>query len=188
MDGVVVSRQVHGSTLRVHEGGWAGLLLAPPADGHLTRAPGLLLAVTLADCVPLFLVAPEHRVIGLVHAGWRGTADGIVEHVIATFEARFGIEPRDLRIHLGPAIGGASYEVGPEVFDALGEPVPPGPAKLDLRGVILERAVEAGVDPHEISRSTVDTLRDPDFFSHRGGDVGRHIAFLGIRSPADPDS
>ncbi|MBT8397734.1 MAG: polyphenol oxidase family protein, partial [Gemmatimonadetes bacterium] len=55
------------------------MILGPDADGHLTSSPGVLLAVTVADCVPVFLVDPGKRVAGLLHAGWRGTVVGVLE-------------------------------------------------------------------------------------------------------------
>ncbi len=188
MRAVVHSRQLHGTGLRLHRHADPGLHLTPPGDAHLTCEPGLLLTVALADCVPVFIVAPERRMIALAHAGWRGTAAGILEHTIQSFQTRFGIDSDALHLHLGPAIGAESYEVGPEVFRGLDLPDPGGPALLDLRGVLVERAERAGVDRSRITRSERGTLRDPHFFSHRGGDAGRHVAFLGIRDPVADDS
>ncbi|TVP57421.1 MAG: laccase domain-containing protein [Gemmatimonadales bacterium] len=187
MRAVVHSRQLHGTGLRLHRHANPGLHLTPPGDAHLTREPGLLLTVALADCVPIFVVAPERRVIALVHAGWRGSAAGILEHTIHSFQTRFGVDPEALHLHLGPAIGADAYEVGPEVFRGLGLPDPGGPALLDLRGVLVERAERAGVDRRQITRTERGTLRDPRFFSHRGGDTGRQVAFLGIRDPGPDD-
>ncbi len=164
-----------------------GLLLVPDVDGHATAVPGVLLAVTIADCVPVILVG-EHagrRGVALLHAGWRGMAAGIVERGIAVLEERFGIPPRALHLHLGPAISRARYETGPEVHEALGLGRPEAPALLDLRTVAEERAREAGVSPEAMSRSPSCTFEDPLHFSHRGGDAGRQVAFLGIRGGED---
>lgn len=179
---VVHARQLHGSTVRVHGSLQPGLFLAPPCDGHATREPGVLLTVSLADCVPVFVVGPEARVVALLHAGWRGIGAGILEEGLQGLEDHFGIRPEELLLHLGPAIGAASYEVGPEVHEALGLPVPRGPAPLDLRAALAERATRAGVPAAAIGISHRDTRQDPLLFSHRGGDQGRQVAYLGILS------
>jgi polyphenol oxidase len=179
---VVHSPQDHGSIVRVHGETPPGLHLAPPCDGHATREPDLLLTVSLADCVPIFVVEPRARLVALLHAGWRGTAEGILEAGLEALEDHFGARTEDVSVHLGPAIGGSSYEVGPEVHAALGLPVPLGPATLDLRAVLAERCLGAGIPPAALSISRRDTRHDPLLFSHRGGDQGRHVAFLGIRS------
>jgi polyphenol oxidase len=182
MGGLVVSRQVHGSRVRMHGTEIQGPTLAPDCDGHATATPGILLAVTVADCVPVFLVAPEVRAVALLHAGWRGVAAGIVEEGVGTLAHALGAEPGDLHAWLGPAISGDEYEVGPEVHEGLGLPVPPGPAFLDLRRVVARRLIRAGLAPQGVGVSGTCTRRDPRFYSHRGGDEGRQAAFLGIRA------
>jgi polyphenol oxidase len=180
---VVHARQLHGATVRHHRDLPPGILLAPPADGHLTADPGVLLAVTVADCTPVFLLSESPRAVGLLHAGWRGTAGGILETGIRAFQERLGVGPGALHLYLGPAISGPRYEVGPEVHRALGLEDPGGPTPLDLGLVLEERARKAGVLPHRIGRSRSCTLEDPALFSHRGGDRGRQLALLGIRLP-----
>ena len=175
----VHAHQVHGATVRVHEDvGGAGLLVAPDCDGHATPRPGILLTVTTADCVPVFVVDPVRRSVALLHAGWRSAAGGILEKGVGALKA-MGSHPADLRVHLGPAI---CYEVGPEVFRALGLPAPPGPEPVDVRGVLGLRAVGVGVGAEHVTVSTHCTLcDDSDFFSHRGGDGQRQVGFLGVR-------
>lgn len=180
---VVHARQVHGRTVRFHGGLPPGLLLAPPADGHLSTEAGVLLAVSVADCVPVFLLSESPRAVGLLHAGWRGVAGGVLEAGIGAFADRLGVEAGELHLHLGPSISAEAYEVGPEVHQALGLPVPPGPSPLDLRALLAERARNAGVLPERIEASEACTLGDPLLFSHRGGDRGRQMAMLGIRAP-----
>jgi len=185
--GVVHARQDHGAVVRTHRGGPPGFLLSPPCDGHATGEPGLLLTVTVADCVPVFLVAPERPAVALLHAGWRGVAGGILEEGLGVLKDRFGVEPGQLHAHLGPAISGDRYEVGPEVHRALGLPDPGEPGLLDLRGAAAERLAEGGVPRERIGVSTRCSLEDPLFFSHRGGDDGRQVAFLGIRAGMEGD-
>ncbi len=178
MDLLVHARQVHGSTVRVVRAGSAGILLAPACDGHLTRDPGVLLTVALADCVPVFLLEPESRTLGLLHAGWRGAAAGILEVGVQAMWERFGIPAADLHMHLGPAIGPDRYEVGPEVSEALGVAGNPG-GGLDLRAILADRARSVGIPADRIGVSGVCVYDDPRFYSHRGGDEGRHLAIFG---------
>ena len=118
----------------------------------------------------------------MVHAGWRGAAGGILESAVATLGDRFGVASRELYLHLGPAICGACYEVGPEVHQGLGEEVPLGPTPVDLRRNLAARAVASGVEASRTTVSALCTRCGPvDLFSHRGGDPARQVAFLGWR-------
>ncbi len=185
MQGVVHARQVHGRRVHLHGDPHDGVRLASPADGHATRARGLLLTVGTADCVPVFLVEPAVRWVAMIHAGWRGVAAGILEAAVDLFVRRVGVSPEGLHLHLGPAICGACYEVGPEVHGALGLPVPGGPTPVDLRAVLARRALGAGVRGARITRSGQCTKCGPaPFFSHRGGDAGRQVGFIGVRERA----
>lgn len=178
---VVRSRQVHGAVTRVHTELPRGECVVGDGDGHVTRTVGLLLAVTLADCVPAFVADPAQRAVALLHAGWRGTAAGVVEHGLSVMGRAFGSRPADLYVHLGPAICGMCYEVGPEVFSALGETPPARPAPIDLRLAIRRRALAAGVDGGRLTVSDECTLcGDGRYFSHRRGDTGRHLGFIGV--------
>lgn len=182
MPRLVHGRQVHGSTVRVHEEGSPGLHLLPDTDGHATRTPGVLLTVSTADCVPVLMVSPGRRVAAALHAGWRGVAAGIMEEGLAVMTERLASDPSELHIHLGPSICGVCYEVGPEVHEALGLDRPAGPEPVDLRAVLARRAVDGGVSPESTTVSTRCTrCGDPVFFSHRGGDAERQIAYVGMR-------
>jgi YfiH family protein len=84
-------------------------------DGLITAAPGLLLAIQSADCLPVILVDAKRRVVGVFHAGWRGTALRIVEKGVGEMHRHFGSRPRDLKAAIGPGIQGCCFEVGEEV-------------------------------------------------------------------------
>ena len=75
-EGVMHARQVHGATILQHDHCNAGITLLDGADGHVTSTRGLLLAVSIADCVPIFVVDADRQAIALLHAGWRGVAGG----------------------------------------------------------------------------------------------------------------
>ena len=192
--GIVVGRQVHGREVRWHDrvNGWS---IVRGVDGHATNVPGILLAVSVADCVPIYVVDPVRRAIALLHSGWRGTAAGILRAGIDLLTSRAGSRPSDLVVHCGVAICGDCYQVGSDVAGACGRPAD-GPTHLDLRGVIAEQAGGQGVGRVSVSPLCSAHMGDR-FFSHRGsgGKAGRMIAFLGLepsferevcREPCEP--
>ncbi len=86
-------------------------------DGLVTDAPGLLLAVKTADCMPIIIVDPKKRAVGVFHAGWRGTLNRIAEKGVGEMRRWFGSRPQDLKAALGPSIRNCCYNVGEEVRD-----------------------------------------------------------------------
>lgn len=188
--GIAAVRQVHGaSVVCLEPTPEGGVRVAGEADGLMTAGAGLLLVVTAADCVPVFLLDPDSGGLGLLHAGWRGVAGGVLAAGLRAMEARFGADPSRLLAHLGPAICGDCYEVGPEVARALGRTAPAGKTCVDLRDELETRAGELGVAPARLTRSAWCTRCSADqFHSHRGrGEAaGRMAAFLGWRHRSGP--
>lgn len=201
----VVMRQIHGDRIVVietdnRENLPEGSLLPAEAyacDALVTNLPGLALGVKTADCVPLFLVDPVKRVVGAVHAGWRGTALNIAGQTVDTFLARFSSQPRDILAVIGPAIGACCYEVDAVVYHALEVYAGPGrdpffrPAalkdrwRLDLGMVNRCQVEQRGVPPAQIfAADHCTSCQDEVFYSHRrdGGRTGRHFSFLMLRN------
>jgi len=83
---------------------------------HLTEIPIL---ITAADCVPILLYSPEKRILGLVHAGWKGTCGKIVEKAVIAMQEHYMVRPSQIIAAIGPAIGRKNYEVGQDVADLL---------------------------------------------------------------------
>jgi polyphenol oxidase len=111
---LITLRQIHSDL--IHE------VNAPPTqpltgDGLITAAPHLLIAIQTADCLPVVLVDPRQRAVGVFHAGWRGTVKRIVEKGVGEMQRWFGTRPRDLRAAIGPGVHSCCYEVGVEVRD-----------------------------------------------------------------------
>jgi YfiH family protein len=184
---VVLAHQVHSATVRRHRGLAPGWHLGDGYDGHVTAERGLLLTVSVADCVPVYLADRRGRGVALLHAGWRGTAAGMMEAGIADLCDLVDGEPADLALHLGVSICGACYEVGPEVAWAVRGEGGRGPVRLDLRAELAARARALGVA--EVSVSAHCSAHDDGrFFSHRasGGDGGRMVAYLGAPLPDRP--
>ena len=172
---LATAAQVHGDSILEHDGSWTGWLRGDAADGHLAEVAGTAMAVTVADCVPVF-VAHASGVAAILHSGWRGTAAGISERAIARLKA-LGYAPDELRVHLGPAICGRCYEVSRDVARQLTGRDPGRHVTVDLRELIARRIRALGVA--DVTSSPYCTRCDNDrFFSHRAGDVGRQLGVL----------
>ena len=138
------------------------------------------MAVSVADCVPVFIAHPSGAT-ALIHSGWRGTAGRIIERAIAML-ADLKLASRDLVVHCGPSICGKCYEVSPDVFTALTGRSVERPTTVDLRALIADHASAAGVRDITISASCTRCDNDR-FFSHRAGDDGRQLGVLYAPSP-----
>ncbi|SDF42059.1 conserved hypothetical protein [Thermus arciformis] len=178
---VAALKQVHGTEVHLVEGPgtWEG-------DGLLTRTPGLLLRVGVADCYPLLLYHPG-GLVGALHAGWRGVVGGILPKALERLLA-LGLDPREAHLAIGPGIGGACYQVGEEVAEAFAraglfafapDPKAPGKYLLDLERALLLQAKGAGLKEERIYRVGLCTHCDPNLFSHRR-DRGRTGRMWGL--------
>jgi YfiH family protein len=177
---LILSHQVHGTRVDWHEQRADGWLILDGIDGHATGTRGVLLTVTIADCIPVYLAVPQKGTVGLLHAGWRGVAGGILERALEVVKRQAFARATDVVMHCGVGICGACYEVGPEVLARFDAGTDPGPQRLDLRAVLVEQARRLGVG--EVSVSPWCSAHDRDrFFSHRasGGRDGRMVAYLG---------
>lgn len=172
---LATAAQVHGNEVLEHAPGWSGWLRADAADGHLAPVRGTAMAVSVADCVPVFIAHPSGAT-AVLHSGWRGTAARITERAIERLRA-LGFSPSDLRVHCGPAICGRCYEVSADVARQLTGRDPGHPVTIDLRDLIARQAYDLGV--RTISTSSFCTRCDNDrFFSHRAGDPGRQLGVI----------
>lgn len=178
----VSGRQVHGRVVRWHDGPSAASVIAEDVDGHGTAQPGVLLTIAVADCTPVYLADPERRAIALLHAGWRGTAAGILGAGVAMLVERARSRTASIVMHCGIGICGACYEVGSEVAEALGAAPVAGKTHVDIRAALVAQAEALGI--RQISVSPFCTAHDAGFHSHRAsaGRGGRMIAYLG-RAP-----
>jgi YfiH family protein len=177
---VALGNQVHGVELMSLAAG-TGWIHAEGIDGWITTTPGILLTVTIADCVPIYLVAPQ-RGVALLHAGWRGTAGGILSRGIERLKSATKCLEGDIVMHCGVGICGDCYEVGSEVMARCGVPVAgSGPWHIDLRSVLLGQARALGL--RTITSSGWCSAHDHrDFYSHRAskGRDGRMVAYIGV--------
>ena len=172
---LATSHEVHGERVILHGTGWEGWLRVDDADGHAALERGTGVAVSIADCVPVFL-AHASGAIALLHSGWRGTAARIIERALDLLASR-GIPSAELHMHLAPAICGACYEVSPDVAAQLTGRWVDRPTSVDLRAIIADHARLRGV--RRITSSPNCTrCNNEQFFSHRAGDAGRQLGVM----------
>lgn len=171
---------------------------APKADAMVTDRPGIALGILTADCAPILFVDPEEGVIGAAHAGWKGALGGIAVATVAAMEA-LGADRGRIRVAIGPSIGPASYEVGPEFRERFlaadpahaawfrpGRADRPGHAMFDLPGFIAAGLEAAGIGSVEVLPH--DTAAEESlFFSYRRTtlrgepDYGRQLSAIVLR-------
>ncbi|MFA5167548.1 MAG: peptidoglycan editing factor PgeF [Candidatus Omnitrophota bacterium] len=169
-DNLVMVKQVHGSTIVVAERPDPELLEIP-ADGLITKIPGLVLGIRTADCVPVFFWDPVRKVAGIVHAGWKGVKDGIIAQMLKIFEKKCGTKMGDLRVAIGPSIRKCCYEVGKEFlgyFPGFYHGKDAAVGNLDLVGVIKSRLLKRGIPESHVDDTGLCTVcENKKFFSYR---------------------
>lgn len=200
-EGWTCADQVHGNQVTIVASGEKGRgreILADAieaSDGLITADRNVLLASFYADCVPLFVMDPNKKVIGMAHAGWKGTAAIISQKIVEAMTERYGSNPQDLRVAIGPSIGPCCYEVDDRVVDQISKQLVrkqadwlvgkgQGKYQLDLKLVNYYMFIQAGILPaHILQSSWCTSCRNDMFFSYRadGGHTGRMAAFLGWR-------
>ena len=206
---LVFTKQVHGSRVRVVGGRQSGEGLfgeSQECDCLLTDTPGLPVAVFGADCVPILLYDPLRRAVGAVHAGWRGTAQGIAGAAVSAMGAAFGTDPRHLRAAIGPGIGPCCFETDADVPDALRN-LGAGAGfsglhdcirqcgdgarfRVDLKAINAALLLKAGLLGENIDTCELCTSCNPGlFFSHRrnGANRGLQAAVIQVRELRDQE-
>lgn len=175
-DSIATAGQVHGSTVVevTHPGHH------PDCDALVTRARGVTLCVTTADCLPILYVAPV--AVAAAHSGWRGTADGMPGTALRAISTLAAVPAAELQVHLGPCIRACCYEVGLEVARRFPAAVTTRTAtawRLDLAAAARLQLLEAGVPATSIEDVGACTSCEPFwYYSHRRdrGRAGRHWA------------
>ncbi|HYF09749.1 MAG TPA: peptidoglycan editing factor PgeF [Acetobacteraceae bacterium] len=185
--------QVHGIAVAVVEAPIPDAA-RPPADAMVTRRPGLALGIITADCAPVLFADAGAGVVGAAHAGWRGAVAGVLE---ATIEAMCAIGARRARIAaaIGPCIHQASYEVGPDLRDAVLARDPADARffaagaredrwQFDLPGYCAARLAAGGIGTEALPEDTLAS--EEKFFSHRrntlakGGPIGHQLSAIAL--------
>lgn len=149
-------------------------------DGMITNEKRLLLCTLQADCVPLFFLDPVQQVIGMIHSGWKGTANQIGVNAVRLMKEEFGCRPSDILTAMGPCICGDCYEVGEELLEPFGvfyseeerkcffhKREKEGKYLLDLPEAITISLLREGIKKENITKPFSCTLHDGIFASYR---------------------
>lgn len=185
---------IHGTGVMVYDNPRTPDQTPPPqADIVLTDKPEVTLYMRCADCAPIFFHDPVRKAVALAHAGWLGTVKGVARAAVEAMQNRYGSNPADLRVVIGPSIGPEKYEVGPEVVEmvevSFGQDAPEllpqfnTSTHFDLwtaNRLILQ---QAGVQHIEVSGECT-AKHNHLWFSHRAekGKTGRFGALIGLNA------
>ncbi|QGQ46936.1 peptidoglycan editing factor PgeF [Metabacillus sediminilitoris] len=167
-------------------------------DGLYTAEKGIMLSLCFADCVPLYFLSPQKLLIGVAHAGWKGTVNDIGGNMIRKWTNVEGVNPSEIKVAIGPAIGPCCYIVDDRVISAINKSIiekypltyskiTEGQYKLDLKKLNKYLLLEAGIQEENITVSHHCTSCEKEiFFSHRRdeGKTGRMLSFIGIYEEA----
>jgi len=184
--------QVHSADVILARGPVRGRRWLALADALITDQPGAPLAMRFADCTPLLFYDPVQGVVGIAHAGWRGTVQGIGAAVVRALARSFGCKPAHVEVGIGPSIGPRRYQVGSEVVAAvrayfgsadglISRSEADGTAYLDLWAANRLDLERAGVE--RIETAAICTAeRTDEFYSHRAerGRTGRFSAVIAL--------
>ncbi|MGE5257750.1 MAG: peptidoglycan editing factor PgeF [Hyphomicrobiales bacterium] len=187
---LVFAHQVHGDAVLVVEGRAArpfaaDELKSPVGDAMVTAQPGQFLVVTVADCQPILMYDPRRRVVANVHSGWRGNVTNVAGRTLAVMAERFGCDPADVRVGIGPSLGPCCaefvnyrQEIPRELWGYRRDSV-----YFDFWAMSRDQLTGAGVPQDQIHISGLCTkCRTDRFFSYRGErQTGRFPAVIGLR-------
>lgn len=161
-------------------------------DALITNRPEVSLFLRFADCVPILLVDPVKRAIGMAHAGWRGLVSGVTQATVQAMASSYGCRPDNIIAGIGPSVGPLQYNIGPDVTQAVKQAFSEshrllihrqGLVHLDLWEASSRALKESGV--HAIETAGLCTATHVEqFFSHRGenGRTGRFGAVIALRT------
>ncbi len=153
----------------------------PTCDAMISQSKNVALAVMVADCIPLLLYDAPTQSVGVVHAGRAGSALSISVKTVQSMQKHFGVDPKTLKIYIGPSIGKCCYEVGKEVCGGLEHVlhVKQNALFLDLPEANIQALCEAGVLVENIEYKAICTCCSSEYFSYRREKItGRFIGVI----------
>lgn len=197
MDAFTCAQQVHANNVAIVDssdrgkGSLSTQTAIADVDGLLTAQDDICLISFYADCVPLYFFEPTKRLIGLAHAGWRGTVKQIAKEMVHTMVEKMNANPKYIYAAIGPSIGACCYEVDNYVAQSVHNMLPRADVikshannryMLDLKECNRQIMIEAGILPEHIAMTQYCTGCDTTrFFSHRkeSGKTGRMASWIG---------
>lgn len=174
--------QVHGSKVSLVSAKNAGQTIKN-CDGLVTNDPKVYLRVSVADCIPLSLYDPVTKSIGLVHAGWRGLAGGVIKNAIVLMEKALFVKPQNLLSEIGPHICPKHYEVRRDVADIFLD-YPKSVKKiggkmfLNLESIARKQLIDCGIKSQNIKVDGRCTYEGTSLPSYRRGDYKKRVHYL----------
>ncbi len=178
---LVVPKQVHGHRVQYCKS--PGELA--DTDAIISNSENVVLSIQVADCIPLFILDKNSKMVGLVHAGWKGTAKGIVSKTIHEIKIH-NESQNNIMVLIGPSIKQCCFEIGPEVADEFSNDyLVQGSGDrsfLDLQGVVKKQLMNVGIKNENIIDLDECTCCQPKkYYSYRrdGKQAGRMIAVCG---------
>ena len=156
-------------------------------DGLITNNPNIILTLNVADCVPIYLYANKSKIIGLVHAGWRGTIGGIISNSIENM-IQLGAKKKEINVFLGPSIGFCCYVVNNDVADYFNldakMKLKNGKWKVGIREQIKSMLIKLDISSKNIKISNLCTFETIGCHSYRrdGINSGRMIALMSLQT------
>lgn len=166
-------QQIHKDHIEVIRSRGSEPVKLPDTDGLITNVPGILLTTVHADCLPVFFFDSVKRAIGLVHAGWRGTAAGIASKAAAKMKEIYNCVPSDIQVFVGPGISSCCFETGPEVYQEFQEKwsftcdfarKAADKYYIDLKQINKRQLTDQGILPENIRISSHCTCCEPELF------------------------
>lgn len=195
MDSLIVAQQVHGDNIEIvgetdaGRGAYRHEDAIPCTDGMITNSHMVTIAVLTADCVPVMVFDPVKKVIGIAHAGWKGTLHTIASKTVSKMGSAFGTRPADCVVFLGPSIGPCCYEVSEDIFLKFQQTFGPATCirenRVDLKKAIELQLLGIGVEKRNILSNRMCTACNLDlFYSHRAenGLTGRMMSLIRLRT------
>ena len=187
-------KQIHGVTVSTPASRKASAGKPFEADAAVTDTPNEVLAILTADCMPVFFASKSGNVIGAAHAGWRGLSAGVLENTLQEMLALSpGINPKDIVVWMGPAIGPTAFEVGEDVLQAFATqgqtilskaftPIDGNSGKYLANLYLLARERLRSMGIEQIDGGDFCTFNDSErFFSYRRDkETGRFASFIWI--------
>ena len=179
---IAIQKQTHSDIIKfVEKPGSVG-----ESDSIITKYPGIGLAVSTADCTPIFIYDKENKVIAAVHSGWKGTQKRILKKTLNNLSHHFNSRTENIYVYVGPSISQKNYEIGKEVavlFDQKYLKLENGKIYLDVLGVNVDMLLEFGIPKEQIEISHLCTFEEKDLlhsFRRDGKLSGRSLGVIAL--------
>ncbi|KKP93036.1 MAG: hypothetical protein US25_C0030G0006 [Candidatus Moranbacteria bacterium GW2011_GWE1_36_7] len=183
---IIAAEIVHGNKVEIVNEASPGMVLG--VDGLIAKSNNVFLSVTIADCIPVYFYEPRQKIIAIVHCGWRGIIDGVIENAMSKI-LELGSKAEDVNVAMGPGINACHFEIRDDVlekFSNYSEFIVRRNEKIfiDLKGIIRKQLSDFNVVTENIEDNRECTMESDRYFSFRRDKpekVEAMIAIIGIK-------